>query len=125
MEPNQKLKFGFAALLTALTLWMLFGLVFSIYTWFEPAPPGSIKVDAYEEIAVTASVLNVALPIAILALLAGFYFARTRRIPRAAPIIFSVVVIGLTIGNICWWRYMDDNHGPSISLTKNHLWWAH
>jgi len=124
MEANRKLTVGFTALLIGLLLWIVIGLVFSISSWFEPAPPDSIKMDAYEEIAVTAGILNVALPIAILGAFAGFYLAKKRRIPITTPIVFSIVIVGLSVASICWWHHMDDAHGPNISLTRSHLWWG-
>lgn len=104
MEVNQKLTVGFTALLIGLLLWIVIGLVFSISSWFEPAPPDSIKMDAYEEIAVTAGILNVTLPIAILAAISGFYLAKKRAIPISTPIIFSILIIGFSVGAICWWH---------------------
>ena len=124
MKSRRELTLGYAGFLSVLLLWAILGIAYSISSWFEPAPPGAMKMDALDEIAVTAGVLNAALPLSGLAVVVGFFLGRGGLIPIVLPIAGSILVLGITVCAVRWWTYMDEAHGPEISLTKNHLWWG-
>lgn len=124
MKANFRYTLVYITLSIALLLWVGVGLASSASSWLEPASPPSLKMDAFEEIALTAGVLNVALPLAILFVLIRFVLAKKKVIPLILPFVTLIFLTGITIPTISLWRQMDEVHGLSISLTRTHLWWG-
>lgn len=113
----------YAALGTVIA-WMIVGTTLAIWMWYAPAPPGSFKLDAHNEIMICSQVLNWALPLGlILTFLAVFASFRSRFSVPVAVCLGMVFLLSAT-ASLSWWHHMDVAHGTKINLSKNHIWWA-
>lgn len=112
------------ALLTAITVWILAGTRLATKMWFSPVPPGSFKVDAYSEILICSAILNWALPSGLILSCLAVWTSCKLRFAVLAAVALTVLFLLSSAASLCWWHYMDAAHGPTISLTRDNIWWA-
>ncbi|MCB1229921.1 MAG: hypothetical protein KDN19_06630 [Verrucomicrobiae bacterium] len=94
-------------------------LGYVISTWFEPG-----KIDAYDEINTIARILNFGIPTALIVLVVALFLSFGRIVRLKLVVLAFLAMASLTYCLVHWWNYMDEAHGPDISLTKDHLWWG-
>ncbi|MBI3987122.1 MAG: hypothetical protein HY343_09390 [Lentisphaerae bacterium] len=125
MKISLKLLCGIACVISIslAAIWNCGATALGLYIWFEPVPPGSMKLDAYDEIWFVSTILNGSIPIFLLGLAIGGVLAARRSIPLLAFIVASLLFLASLAPTLVFWQEIVRAHGPEINLWRNHIWW--
>jgi hypothetical protein len=97
---------------------------FVVYSVTTPPPPGSFVIDYFFEINLMTFVLNLVLPVCILAYIAWIFLKRGegkfRWFGLAAR---SVGLIAVLVCALAMWNGLAAMHGPAPDLWKQ-IWWS-
>jgi len=99
------------------------GTAFVMKSMLAPSPRGAIRMDYYNEIQILAFILNVGVPVALIAsgVLAGIAIRAKafRPFPVGLVIVTLVSVFGCALAA---WSGLVAAHGSSINLWSR-IWW--
>ncbi len=105
---------AWAGLITASSLWAV----------TTPPPPGTFYLDYETEIKVLATVMNIAIPAAILGLINCCLFESLAKKWKPGFLILALVsVLVMTVLTVAVWNHMDRLHGDDVNLWDHHIWW--
>ncbi len=119
MRSLRGAEWVFLGIIGTIFLGGAFALGHVIVSWFEPG-----KIDAHDEIEIIAGILNFGIPTGLLVLTAAFFLSLGSVIKLRLVLLAFLAMAGLTACLMHWWNFMDEAHGPDISLTSDHLWWG-
>lgn len=80
-------------------------------------------MDLMVEMKCLASSLNIALPVALLASIAGGFLARRRMLPVLAACIAALLFFISVIPVIPLMNHFDKIHGEDLSMWAEYVWW--
>jgi hypothetical protein len=96
----------------------------TIYSVTTPPPPGGFVLDYVSEIGVMAAVLNVGLPLGVVALATWFLVqARSGRVQWVSASLSIAGFLGVFGCSVALWAGLAAMHGPDIDLWSSRIWW--
>ena len=112
------------AVLAACTAWSALATALTLQMYLNSLEPERFPpMDLMVEIDCLASSFNLALPVAVLAIVAGGVLARRRKLPvLAAGTATALFFISLAPA-IPLMNHFDRIHGEDINIWGNHVWW--
>ncbi len=106
--------------------WSVLATAFTLQMYLPPFTAqgdGIAHMDLMVEIDCLASSLNIALPVAILAVILGVVLARRRKLPVLAAFIAAGLLLASLLPVIPIITHFDRLHGEEINILGNHVWW--
>ena len=89
-----------------------------------PPPPGAFVLDYVPEIHILATVINIAIPTAIIGFLGCCLFESLAKKWKPGFLILALVsTLTMTALAVIVWNHMDRLHGDDINLWNFHIWW--
>jgi len=105
-------------------IWTTVTVVRAVYIFFAPLPPGCLKLDAFDEIRLTSSVLNIGVPFSLACLIVGTALAIRRRYPMRPFVIVTMFTVLSLFSAVVFWSYLARIHDPSDDLWGRCVWWV-
>jgi len=125
-KTERILGLAVVVLLAMCTVWSVLATAFTLQMYLPPFTAkgdGIAHMDLMVEIDCLASSLNIALPVAVLAIIAAAVLARKCKLPVLAACVAAVVFFLTVIPVIPLMNHFDRIHGEDINIWGNHVWW--
>ncbi len=110
--------------MNAAGVWNCAATALALHIWFEPLAPHSLRIDAAVEIGLLAGILNISLPLCIIALVLAVGTAIHCKEFVNTITVVTIFVIASLAPALIFWQMLVRDHEPMVNLWKAHIWWC-